>query len=134
MVAVRFHGDFPYLKQTQDWYEYYHKVRISEVMLPTTGIAVVTDDFANPYAIAYLFLTANSNICWLGFTARNPYLERESVRPALVLLLTAAEAYARELGYTVMYSGYDHPHLQELVKEFGYQRGSAVVEFFKELV
>lgn len=121
-----------YCKTTQAWWYYWHGTPINEQILSRFGV-VVLDELDAPLAIAYLYPVSTCNMCWIGFTARDPYISAYRAGKALKLLIQAAEDAVAELGYSIIYTGYDSPALQRLVAERGYHKGSLVQEYFKEL-
>lgn len=131
-MEAEFFRSKDWAKTTQAWWYKWHGEPINERLLSRLGVVVC--EGGAPLAIAYLYPSQGSDICWAGFTVRDPYISSYKAGKALKLLVSAVEDASRKLGYSILYTGYDSPALQKLVKSRGYYEGSQVKEYFKELV
>lgn len=122
-----------WLKTTQAWWYHWHGSPISERLLSRLGIAVL-DDAGDPLAFGYLYLGQYSEMAWLGFTVRSPFISPYKAGKALKLLIEATEDEVKRLGYSILYAGYDSPALQKLMERRGYIKAAMVREYLKELV
>jgi hypothetical protein len=120
-----------YLSHTQTWWQQWHGVRINDKLLSRFGVAIC--EGAKPLAIGYIYPSQCADICFMGFTVRDPNLSRYKAGKALKLLIEACETEVKKLGYPILYTTYDSPALHRLVEKRGYYKGSAVQEYFKEL-
>lgn len=119
-------------KLAQMWWYRWHGNAINEKLLSRFGVAILGDDQL-PLAIAFIYPVSTCNIAWIGFTVRDPALSKYAGGKAIKLLIEAAEDAIRSIGYSIVYTTYDAPALLKIVKERGYEAGSQVQEYFKEL-
>mgnify|MGYP006266391305 CR=1 FL=1 len=111
------------------WWAVYHGNRIHPDMLSSYGIAVL--DKGLPIAVTHIYPAITAKLAWVGFTITDPMLSRYKAGKAIMKLMAGAEESIKALGYTVLYTGFDAPALQKLMKRRGYHEGSYVVEQWK---
>lgn len=128
MHAVTFRmGD--YHRTMASWWQQWHGNAIDKKLLSRFGVAVL--DKTGPIALTHLYPTSTADIVWVGFTAREPNLSHYRAGKALKLLLETAEEATSQLGYSIVYTGFDAPALQKLCKLRGYHDGGPVREQWK---
>lgn len=122
-----------YKTTTQAWWYKWHGNPINERLLSRFGVAVLDDNGAL-LAVSYIYPAQTAELAWIGFTVRDPYLSSYRAGKALMLLLQESEDTIRALGYPLVYVGYDASALKKLCERRQYHKGSAVQEYFKELI
>lgn len=131
-MKVQVFAQKEWAKTTQAWWYAWHGQPIHERLLSNFGVAVLSDSGA-PLAFAYIYPAAGSELAWLGFIVRDPFASALTAGRALKLLISAAETAAKRLGYPILYAATDSPAIKKLLNKRGYQLGSQVQEYFKEL-
>ncbi len=118
-----------YHKLVGGWWQQHKGNVIHEKLLARFGVAIL--DETGPIAITHLYPASTADIVWMGFTVVSPSISKHRAGKALKLLIEETEEAVRQLGYSVVYTGFDAPALQKLCKTRGYHEGSAVVEQWK---
>ena len=131
-VEARIFSMKDYAKVTQAWWHLWHGQPINDRLLSRFGIAVC-DENSYPLAICYIYPASTADLCWIGFTLRDPHISAFKAGKALSLLISSAETEIKRLGYSIVYSAFDAAALQKIVIKRGYFSGSQVQEYFKEL-
>jgi hypothetical protein len=113
------------------WGKHHEGIKLHDVVLAKQGV-IVFDEY-KPAAIQYIYPAEGSDCAWLGFTVTNPNLSRYRAGKALQLLFETSEATVRQLGKSMLYTGFDHPALQKIAQRRGYIAGSVVKEYWRRL-
>ena len=89
---------YPTLKS---WWVEHDFPEIVKEVLPQDVIVVVKEHTAI-YAAA--FYHTDSALCWIAFPTSNPFASKKAKKGGLEALISAAEEYAKECGYKVIFT------------------------------
>jgi hypothetical protein len=93
----------------------------------------VVKDGQQPIAIQYVYPILGSKIAGLGFTCGDPLVSKFKMGKAIRLLFKASEEGIRQLGWSIVYTGFDSPALQKTAAKLGYSAGDSMTEYWRKL-
>ena len=103
------HGDAMF-----SWYEGHGWPSLPKAMFPTVGFVV------EGLCAGWLY-QSDSVVCWFEWIVSNPEAEKRQVHKALAELYDHAIIQSEELGYSSIFSSFNHKGLIRLAEKKGFQ-------------
>ena len=131
MHSVVFTG-WDYGLITQQWWRAWHPQGIDGGLLSPHGVAVL--DNTGPVAIAHMFPSIQTDICFLGWVVANPSSSKFKIGKALKLLMQSAQDEAKRLGYPILYVQSESTAVHKVCAQADFSAGDFLQIYIKRLV
>jgi hypothetical protein len=106
---------------------------VSPSMLPEYTL-IISDRGTDVELYSVCFYNTDSNLAWLGWELGNHEAPKELKKGALSQLIKGAEAYAKELGYDILFTTSKTKPVIQALRGLGFVEGDTDVNHYLKLL